>query len=468
MSSDFYRTFEEKFRGPRELVKSRLRVYLPFLRPLRGSFSTALAVDLGCGRGEWLELLYEQGFEAEGVDLDDGMLAACRDLGLKVQTGDALGYLTALPDDSQAIVSGFHLVEHIPFQVLLQLVAEALRVLKPGGLLILETPNPENIIVGATNFYIDPTHHRPIPPPLLAFIPEHVGFKRTRVLRLQEADDLRNNPTPCLLEVLNGVSPDYAVVSQKEGPIEIYRALNTPFEADCGLTLAVLAERYQQQSENRYAEGQNEFQHLRELVQHAQSLAEQAENRAQRAEARIRLELMRAEREIKQANAQAGDALARLEALTREIAAVKNNIFDVQQANDHHRLLAEQRGNEIEPMCASRSWELTAPLRWLAAQVLRRGVTSTTPPARTFTQRLICWAMAQPGLVAFVQHCVRPFPRLRGVIIRRVATGMRQGTPSPTVSMPTPTVEVAQLSPRARRIYNDLKSALARRQQEVG
>lgn len=165
MSSDFYRTFEEKFRGPRELVKSRLRVYLPFLRPLRGSFSTALAVDLGCGRGEWLELLYEQGFEAEGVDLDDGMLAACRDLGLKVQTGDALGYLTALPDDSQAIVSGFHLVEHIPFQVLLQLVAEALRVLKPGGLLILETPNPENIIVGATNFYIDPTHHRPIPPP---------------------------------------------------------------------------------------------------------------------------------------------------------------------------------------------------------------------------------------------------------------------------------------------------------------
>lgn len=169
MNDGFYHAFEERFRGSRDLIKSRLRVYLPFVEPLRGLNKDAKAVDLGCGRGEWLELLQELKFDAQGVDLDDGMLKICREVGLKVQTIDAIAFLKKLPDASHVVISGFHIVEHIQFIDLQVLVQEALRVLMPGGILILETPNPENIIVGTSSFYLDPTHQRPIPPQLLSF-----------------------------------------------------------------------------------------------------------------------------------------------------------------------------------------------------------------------------------------------------------------------------------------------------------
>jgi len=84
MSDSFYRAFEEKYCGPRSLIKSRLEAYRPFITPLLIGFPNAHAIDLGCGRGEWLELLQENQFEAQGVNLDDGMLAACTELGLNV------------------------------------------------------------------------------------------------------------------------------------------------------------------------------------------------------------------------------------------------------------------------------------------------------------------------------------------------------------------------------------------------
>ena len=133
MSDGFYRAFEERWRGSRELIKSRLRVYLPFAEPLLCLYPNPKAVDLGCGRGEWLELLKEAGFNAQGVDLDDGMLAVCRQLGLKVATQDATGFLKSLPDASHAVVSGFHLVEHIPFSDLQQLVKRHYESCSPVG-----------------------------------------------------------------------------------------------------------------------------------------------------------------------------------------------------------------------------------------------------------------------------------------------------------------------------------------------
>jgi O-antigen chain-terminating methyltransferase len=245
MSVDFYRIFEEKHRGSRELIKSRLRVYLPFIEPLDDLYANPKAVDLGCGRGEWLELLKEAGFEAQGVDLDDGMLSACRDIGLEVQTHDAVEFLRGLPDASQVVVSGFHIAEHITFSDLQALVQEAFRVLKPVGLLILETPNPENIVVGTSNFYLDPTHQRPIPPQLLAFLPAYYGFQKIKTLRLQEPAELGYNKAPSLLDVLGGVSPDYAVVAQKGAVPEQMKLFEVAFEKDYGLTLETLALKYE-------------------------------------------------------------------------------------------------------------------------------------------------------------------------------------------------------------------------------
>ena len=85
----------------------------------------------------------------------------------------------------------------------------------PGGLLIMETPNPENIVVATRNFYLDPTHQRPIPPMLLAFVAEYAGFARVKTLRLQESKELVNKGDVSLQDVFAGASPDYAVVAQK-------------------------------------------------------------------------------------------------------------------------------------------------------------------------------------------------------------------------------------------------------------
>ena len=180
----FYRAFEERYRGSRELIESRLEVYLPFVEPLKTLYKAPEILDLGCGRGEWLELLGHNGFQAKGVDLDEGMLSACRELNLNVCQADALDYLRGLTANKLSVVSAFHVVEHISFEALRQLVDEAYRVLKPGGLLILETPNSENLVVGTSDFYLDPTHQRPLPAQLLSFVVEYAGFARVKTLIL--------------------------------------------------------------------------------------------------------------------------------------------------------------------------------------------------------------------------------------------------------------------------------------------
>ena len=251
MTNGFYRTFEDKHRGSRQSIKERQRAYFPFVQPLAEIYSGVQTIDLGCGRGEWLELLGELGFDARGVDLDDGMLAECRALGLKVQTLDALTALRALPDSSQALVSGFQFAEHIPFDLLQLVVCEALRVLKPAGLLILETPNPENVVVGTTNFYLDPTHQRPLAPLLLEFLPEYYGYHRVKTLRLQEPINLADSRRLTIHDVLASVSPDYAIVAQKLADPVLLQRVSQAFELPYGLTLGMVSGRYEQQIDDR-------------------------------------------------------------------------------------------------------------------------------------------------------------------------------------------------------------------------
>ena len=245
IDENFYRAFEDRHRGTRETIKSRLSVYLPFIRPLLAFYSDRRVADLGCGRGEWLELMSEAGFEAHGVDLDEGMLEACRVRGLSASKEDAFTYLRSLSDESLAIVSGFHIAEHLSAEYLHNLVRESVRVLKPGGLLIMETPNPENLIVGASNFYMDPTHKRPIPPRSLSFLMEFYGFARVKILRLQESSELTDREKVQIIDVIAGVSPDYAVVAQKSDIAEHMSLFDSAFSREYGLTLEVLASRYE-------------------------------------------------------------------------------------------------------------------------------------------------------------------------------------------------------------------------------
>ena len=229
----FYRDFEARFRGDQALIIDRLRVYEPFIRPLVAQ-GDARALDLGCGRGEWLKLLGEWGVVARGVDLDAGMLTEARANGLTVVQQDALEALRAVPDGDLLIVSGFHIAEHLPFDVLRALVNEARRVLRPGGVLILETPNPENPVVGLVNFHLDASHVRPLPPMLMGFIAEYSGFARHAILRLQGADP-RPETAGDLASLLSDVSFDHAIVAQVEGPN--MNELDPAFAHELGMSL---------------------------------------------------------------------------------------------------------------------------------------------------------------------------------------------------------------------------------------
>jgi O-antigen chain-terminating methyltransferase len=250
MSSDhnnFYKAFEDQHRGSRETIKARLAVYLPFIKKLQAAHPNATTLDLGCGRGEWLELLQDHQLTASGIDLDDGMLSACRSRGLNVQTGDAIAHLKSLPSESLSIVSGFHIAEHLSLDDLQSLIKEAQRVLKPAGLLILEAPNTENLVVGTSSFYLDPTHQRPLPSALLNFLVGYLGFARTKVLGVQESVPLREEHGPTsLFAVLSGVSPDFAVIAQKAGDASAMANFDTLFAKEYGLTLELLANRYQE------------------------------------------------------------------------------------------------------------------------------------------------------------------------------------------------------------------------------
>ncbi len=242
--NNFYRVFEEKHRGSRDLIAYRLRAYFPFIKPIVEFYPGTQIIDLGCGRGEWLELMGQVGFEPLGIDLDDGMLNACLAYNLHVIKGDAVSFLRTFPGESQAVVSAFHLIEHLSFEELQNVIIESLRVLKPGGLLIMETPNPENFIVATQNFYVDPTHKRPIPPLLLSFLADYYGYARSKVVRLQESKELDPDASITLRSVLEGVSPDYSVVAQKSGPVNILQALDEPFGREYGISPGVLTDRF--------------------------------------------------------------------------------------------------------------------------------------------------------------------------------------------------------------------------------
>jgi O-antigen chain-terminating methyltransferase len=223
--SAHYVSFEDTFRGTRDDIKQRAGHYLAAFRDAGIEAGDGLVLDLGCGRGEWLEVLSEHGYACRGVDLNSVMVGEAQAMGLDAVELDAIAHLRSLDSESVAAVTSMHLVEHLPYEVLIRLVDEALRVLRPGGVLILETPNPENLTVGSYWFYMDPTHRNPIPPPLLQWVVEARGFEGAAIDRLTQnrgvfdiqpvgEDVAAANQINKIVGLLTA-APDYAIVARK-------------------------------------------------------------------------------------------------------------------------------------------------------------------------------------------------------------------------------------------------------------
>ena len=203
--------FAERFRGTEEHVRDKQRFYVPFFQG-----RTAVA-DLGCGRGEFLELMREAGVSARGIDASEECVALCRSKGLDAERADAFEYLAGLGGSVLDGIFCAQVVEHLPPARVPELIRLAAASLARGAVLVIETPNPECLAALAKHFYLDPTHERPVPAALLRFYMEECGFGGIEIHYLSPAVDsmgaLAALPGEFLTEFFGGL--DCAVVGRK-------------------------------------------------------------------------------------------------------------------------------------------------------------------------------------------------------------------------------------------------------------
>ena len=203
--------FAARFRGSEDSVREKQRFYLPWFA------GRANVLDVGCGRGEFLELLRESGGAGRGIDLGAEAVAICRAKGLDAEQADMFPYLAALPAGSLDGLFCAQVVEHLPPERVPELVRLAAAALAPGGVLAIETPNPECLAIFAVHFFLDPTHVRPVPHPLLAFYFEEAGLGSIEVHKLFPAIDstpeLAALPSEFRERFFGG--QDYAIVGRR-------------------------------------------------------------------------------------------------------------------------------------------------------------------------------------------------------------------------------------------------------------
>ena len=184
LMEEFYIFHQERFRGAREEIIERLGFYLPTIEQSPVAQTQRLALDLGCGRGEWLQLLQQKNWRGCGVDTNARSIELCRALDLEVVKADAIQYLTEVADGELGAVTAFHLVEHLRFPQVIRLFRHVARSLATGGVLILETPDPANHVVANWTFYLEPSHIARLPSDLLHVVLEFTGFRDIRVVHL--------------------------------------------------------------------------------------------------------------------------------------------------------------------------------------------------------------------------------------------------------------------------------------------
>lgn len=170
-----YAGFENRFRGSEEEVKKQLEVYVPYFP------QGARVVDLGCGRGEFLELLRERGIEGEGVDLNSQMIEVCLDKGLRCRQGDILEWLASQEEAAFDGIFSSQVIEHLAPSSLRKLVELCAKKLKVDGTLILETINPASVFALVEIYFLDLSHERPIHPRALQFLLEATGFEEVEI-----------------------------------------------------------------------------------------------------------------------------------------------------------------------------------------------------------------------------------------------------------------------------------------------
>ncbi len=185
-----YAAFENRYRGDQENIREQQRGFLPYFG------GEGKVLDLGCGRGEFLELLKSNGIEASGVDINEQMVDICLAKGLHCERGDLLDKLAECEDGALAGIFCSQVVEHVPPAYLRRLVDLAYFKLKAGGVLIIETINPASLFALVEVFYLDLSHEKPVPPQTLRFLFETSGFEEVEIKYSAPLDEERLEELP--------------------------------------------------------------------------------------------------------------------------------------------------------------------------------------------------------------------------------------------------------------------------------
>ena len=195
--SSAYVAFENRFRRSDEALASRFSKYA---KDFAQAPSGSVVLDLGCGRGEFLQALARAGIKGRGVESNESAVSACRAAGLEVVSGDLIQFLRGTESASVGGVLAAQVAEHLRPAVLQALLVEAHRVLTRGGLLIIETVNPRSVTGLLEVFNRDLTHEKPLHPETLSFLASAAGFTDVRIEMLSPIEPLSQ------LRKLNGTS----------------------------------------------------------------------------------------------------------------------------------------------------------------------------------------------------------------------------------------------------------------------
>lgn len=228
-----YFLFEKTYRGEEKEIKKRLEIYLPVFHNLDN------VLDIGCGRGEFLEILKKEGVKTVGIDQNEDMIYTCKEKNLDVKQIDAVTYLESIKDHSLGGIFASHVIEHFNINLLIEFIKLCFCKLRQGGCFVLETPNPLSIIVSSINFHLDISHVKPIHPEALKFLMEANGFVNVQVkylspfpdeMKLQTLTDLRDTLSKKSLKLMNENTQklnnllfgyqDYAVICKKQGQLQ--------------------------------------------------------------------------------------------------------------------------------------------------------------------------------------------------------------------------------------------------------
>lgn len=171
-----YSDFEKRFRGSSDTIKENLKKYIPFFKGAQN------VIDIGCGRGEFIQLLKNEGVSAEGIDISDSMLKEAREKGLNCINKDALEYLKEKAGNSVEGIFSSQVIEHFEPEYLKKVVNESFRILKPGSPVILETINPLSLFALTNIYYLDITHQKPLHPEFMRYMLESAGFSKVEII----------------------------------------------------------------------------------------------------------------------------------------------------------------------------------------------------------------------------------------------------------------------------------------------